>query len=122
MTLISSSTQTNSPVNPVFSTARLARISRLVPATLTRRSQGERRVKTDRNTLIPLLTVLKSHTGRDFSQLRDITAVDRPERKLRYEVVYSLLSLSTAQRITVLVSVAEGDSIPSVTNLYPSAG
>lgn len=48
--------------------------------------------------------------------------MDYPERKLRFEVVYILLSLYTAQRVIVSVSIAEGNSLPSTVQLYSSAG
>lgn len=109
-----------SPLNG--SQSLLNRISALVPGTLTAVVQSERRVVTTPSNLYPLLTVLKGHTGREFSQLRDITAIDHSERTLRFEVVYSLLSITSAQRISVSVRVAEGATLPSVASLYSSAG
>jgi NADH-quinone oxidoreductase subunit C len=55
--------------------------------------------------------------------LLDVTAVDwldsRPER---FEVVYQLLSLSTASRLTVKVAVSESSpELPSATALWHSA-
>ena len=104
------------------STPRREALSRLFPAVLTTLVQGECLVRVAPVHLRPLLTFLKRHTGRDFACLRDRTAVDHPERKLRFEVSYVLLSLSTAQRLTVVTSVAEGERLDSVTSLYPSAG
>lgn len=97
---------------------------------------GERVIKTTPTSLLPLLTFLKTHTNTKFSQLRDITAIDHNERKLRFEVVYFLLCLNRGittpvastfeftvpQRLCISVSIAEGASLPSVTSLYPSAG
>lgn len=79
-------------------------------------------VKTTPQNLIPLITILKHHTGIEFSQLIDLTAVDWPERKNRFEIVYSLLSITNARRLRVSVSVPEGVSITSVTQVYSSAG
>jgi NADH:ubiquinone oxidoreductase subunit K len=104
------------------SSAFLARLTRLAPSALDRVTKGERRVKTTPTNLLPLLTLLKEHTGREFTQLRDITAVDRPERKRRFEVVYSLLSIRYRQRLRVSVTINELDRLPSVTSLFPSAG
>ena len=116
------STQNRSALPLKASQAFLNRISALVPGTLTAVVQNERRVVTTPANLYPLLTVLKSHTGREFAQLRDITAIDHPERTLRFEVVYSLLSIASAQRLSLSVRVAEGETLPSVVGLYPSAG
>lgn len=107
---------------PSSSSAFLTRLHTLVPGTLVSVVQGESLVLTSPSNLRPLLIVLQQHTGREFSQLRDITAIDSPERRARFEVVYSLLSLSSATRVSVSVRVSEGTSIPSVVDLYPSAG
>lgn len=100
----------------------LSKLTCLVPPTLTGIVNGEPFVKVAPFNLVPLLTILKDHTGREFTQLRDITAIDNAERKHRFEITYFLLSIRTAQRLSVLVSVAEGESLPSVTSLYSSAG
>jgi NADH:ubiquinone oxidoreductase subunit C len=115
----------NRPTNlsaTTSSAAFLTRLAQLFPPILVTINNGDRRVKVASKDLVPLLTFLKNHTGAQFSQLIDVTAIDWPERKLRFEVVYSLLSLSTATRIYVSVSVTEGDAIPSVTSIYSSAG
>lgn len=106
------------PSSPTF----LSRLTRLAPSALYRVTKGERRVKTTPTSLLPLLTLLKEHTGREFTQLRDVTAIDRPERKRRFEVVYSLLSIRYRQRLRVSVTINELDRLPSVTSLFPSAG
>jgi len=58
------------------------------------------------------------HTA--MHQLMDISAVDYPDYKPRFEVVYQLLSLSRNQRLTVIVQTDE--KVPSVVNVYPAAG
>lgn len=68
-----------------------------------------------------LLFFLKKHTQTNFEQLRDITAVDNRGRKLRYEVIYQLLSIKYNTRLTVTVSTADGLSVPSVGGVYSSA-
>jgi len=100
----------------------LENLSKIVPLTLYSIHAGERSVKVSPQNLIALLKVLKQHTGREFSQLVDITSIDWPERKNRFEVVYSLLSISTSRRLRVSVAVHEGVSLPSVTSVYSSAG
>ena len=107
---------------PTVQKELLSKINQIIPSSLTGVASGEPFVKVAPATLLPLLSILKNHTGREFNQLRDITATDNPERKHRFEVVYSLLSVRTAQRLAILVSVAEGEPLPSVTSLYSSAG
>jgi NADH-quinone oxidoreductase subunit C len=83
---------------------------------------GETRVAIPATHLLQTLTLLRRHTGREFSQLRAITAIDNPERNRRFEVVYLLLSPSTGQRLAVSVHVSEGTPLPSATSVYSSAG
>ncbi len=54
----------------------LENLSRLVPVSLFSVNGGEIMVKTTPQNLIPLITILKHHTGIEFSQLIDLTAVD----------------------------------------------
>ena len=72
--------------------------------------------------LIGLLTFIKLHTNTQFKSLIDITAVDFPDREKRFEVVYMLLSVRFNARIKIKVCVDELTSLPSVVDLYPSAG
>lgn len=113
---------TLSKVTADTSLSFLANLRLLFPSVLTTLVNGERAIKVAPNHLIELRTFLKEHTGTTFSQLRDVTALDAPERKRRFEVSYNLLSLQTAQRLTVVTSVAEGENLPSVVSVYSSAG
>lgn len=97
-------------------------LSKCFPPILYHSYHGEWVVKTTPAYLIPLLTFLKLHTATYYRQLRDITAVDQPKRKLRYEVLYQLLSITYNQRLTVSVSVAEGTALTSAVSLFSSAG
>jgi NADH-quinone oxidoreductase subunit C len=57
-----------------------------------------------------------------FSVLCDICGVDFPDRPLRFEVVYNLLSLSLNHRIRVKVETDDTAAVPSATGLFSSAG
>ncbi|TCP58647.1 NADH dehydrogenase subunit C [Rhodovulum bhavnagarense] len=56
-----------------------------------------------------------------FSSLVDITAVDYPQREARFDVVYHFLSMYQNQRIRLRCAVREGDMIPSIVTVHPSA-
>lgn len=56
-----------------------------------------------------------------FAQVMDICGVDWPERPLRFEMVYNLLSVTKNARLRLIVPVAEGAAMPSVSRLWPSA-
>lgn len=53
--------------------------------------------------LVPLMYFLRDHVNTQFKCLLDVTAVDYPERKTRFEVVYHLLSPKWNNRIRVKV-------------------
>ena len=77
---------------------------------------------TDAPHIVELLNFLKTDEYGRFTQLMDITAIDYPERPKRFEVVYNLLSLSKNRRIRVKLAVDEATLVPSVTDIFPSAG
>ncbi|WOI52146.1 NADH-quinone oxidoreductase subunit C [Parvularcula sp. LCG005] len=56
-----------------------------------------------------------------FIQLIDLCGVDYPERRKRFEVVYHLLSLHNNIRVRVKCGVADGDTCPTVIDVYPCA-
>jgi NADH-quinone oxidoreductase subunit C len=98
------------------------RISRYFPSILFYAVGGEYIIKVPASQLPKLLFFLKHHSLALYRQLIDISAVDYPERKFRFEVFYNLLSLTYNQRLTVTVSVPEAMPLDSVTNTYPAAG
>jgi len=71
--------------------------------------------------LVDMLALLRDAPQFSFEQLMDLCGVDWPERPLRFDVVYNLLSLSRNQRIRVITEVADGGSVPSVAGLWPCA-
>ena len=56
-----------------------------------------------------------------FTQLIDLCGADYPQRPLRFDVVYHLLSMSKNQRIRVKVQAGEETQVPSVTGLFDVA-
>jgi NADH-quinone oxidoreductase subunit C len=72
-----------------------------------------------RETIVPLMQMLRDAHG--FEQMMDLCGVDWPERPLRFEVVYNLLSLSRNQRVRVVVATDESAPVPSVVSVFPNA-
>ncbi len=72
-----------------------------------------------RETVVPLMQMLRDAHG--FEQMMDLCGVDWPERPLRFEVVYNLLSLSRNQRVRVVVATDEAAAVPSVVGVFPNA-
>jgi NADH-quinone oxidoreductase subunit C len=57
-----------------------------------------------------------------FDMLADLTAVDWPKREKRFEVVLQLYSFPKNERLRVKAAVADGEAVPSVTSVWPTAG
>ncbi len=74
-----------------------------------------------RESLLALATFLKSEEGGGYSLLTDETAVDYPKREKRFEVVYHLYSFKRNDRMRLKVLAGEGEKVPSVVGLWPTA-
>lgn len=79
-------------------------------------------VSANAGTVVKLLTFLRDDSNCQFGLLVDLCGVDYPDRDMRFEVVYILLSLTLNQRIRVKIAVADGVPVPSVTGVFSSAG
>ena len=56
-----------------------------------------------------------------FDLLSDLTAVDWPKREKRFDVVLNLYSFAHNARLRIKVQAAAGESVPSVTAVWPTA-
>lgn len=76
-----------------------------------------------RRYLVDILRFLRDDRRLMFKSLMDITAVDLLEKddETRFRVVYHLLSLHKNLRIRVKVKTGEGESVPTVTDVYAAA-
>jgi NADH-quinone oxidoreductase subunit C len=82
---------------------------------------GELTLTTTGENLIPLLTFLRDDAKCGFVNLTDICGVDWPQRELRFDVVYHLLSPKQNLRIRVKVATDEDTPVPSACAVYPGA-
>lgn len=82
---------------------------------------GELTLTTTGDNLIPLLTFLRDDAKCGFVNLTDICGVDWPQRELRFDVVYHLLSPKQNLRIRVKVATDEDTPVPSACAVYPGA-
>jgi len=83
--------------------------------------QGQIVLRTGVASIVATLTALRDDQHAAFNQMIDLTAVDYPERPDRFEMVYVLLSMRNNMRMRVMVSVGEGQAVPSITPVYSSA-
>ncbi len=82
---------------------------------------GELNIEARADQIVPLLTLLKDDAEFQFQQLIELCGVDYPERPLRFDVVYLLLSLTKNLRLRIKVQTDEDTAVPSVTAVYPNA-
>ena len=75
----------------------------------------------DSDDIIDVILFLKTNANTKFRQLIDITAVDFPEREQRFKIVYLLLSHEFNTRVLIEFNISEGEKIPSLTKIFPSA-
>ena len=71
--------------------------------------------------LTEVMLFLKTNSITKFRQLIDITAVDYPEKDRRFRMVYLLLSHEINSRILIDYNIKEGEIVPSLTSIFPSA-
>ena len=69
--------------------------------------------------VVQALTLLRDKFG--FAQLIDLCGVDYPERPMRFDVVYHLLSLTKNQRLRLKIQTDEDTPVPTVTGVFPCA-
>ena len=72
--------------------------------------------------LLRLIQFLKEDQNCKFNILIDICGVDYPEKDKRFEIVYHFLSLPVNRRIRVKLMTIEETKVPSIVDLFPSAG
>ncbi len=107
------------PVVPVDEA--LDALAKLAGITGVMREHGALVAHTTPEALLRLCMMLRDDEHFALAQVMDICGVDWPERPLRFEVVYNLLSVTKNARLRLIVPVAEGAAMPSVSGVWPSA-
>ena len=78
-------------------------------------------ISIEKDDLKEVLLFLKSNPEMKFKQLIDITAVDYPNKKNRFRMIYLLLSHEFNKRIIVDFPLNENEKVFSITGIFPSA-
>ena len=99
-------------------------LSAAFPAAVTGSELRHRELslQVERIALPEVLRFLRDDPKCRFTVLCDICGADYPERPLRFDVVYNLLSMSLNQRIRLKVETDEDQPVATATGLYSSAG
>ncbi|MDC3023929.1 NADH-quinone oxidoreductase subunit C [Alphaproteobacteria bacterium] len=79
------------------------------------------KVTVDSKKLYKIVKNLKDNDNLKFSQLLELTAVDYPDRELRFSLVYIFLSIEYNSRIIITTNLGEYETIESITSLFPAA-
>lgn len=74
-----------------------------------------------KGSLLSICEFLKSDSELQMDYLVDVLGVDYTPEVPRFEVVYHLCSMSKRHRIRLKVRIDEGESIPTVTGIWPAA-
>ncbi len=85
------------------------------------REHGALVARTTTDALFALLQILRDDPRFSFAQVMDICGVDWPERPLRFDIVYNLLSVTKNTRLRIVVAADETTAVPSVSSLWPNA-
>lgn len=118
------------PVNPI-----VARLREAFGEAIERDEMisGQLVVRVERGQIVDICTLLRDDPSTHFDHLADITAVDylsyNPDggppgegRTPRFDVVYSLYSITHNHRVRLKVGLDESDpTVPSVTPVWPAA-
>ncbi len=110
------------PLVPASQQAALADAIRVLPGVIaTTIEKGELVALAGREGLVGLMTTLRDDPRFAFEQMMDLCGVDWPERPVRFEIVYNLLSVGLNHRLRVVVPVPDGTPLPSVHTVWPVA-
>ncbi|MFZ0961813.1 MAG: NADH-quinone oxidoreductase subunit C [Terriglobia bacterium] len=71
--------------------------------------------------LLAVCQFLKGPEGGAYTLLTDETAVDYPKREKRLDIIYHLYSFEGNNRLRLRVQVGDGEKVPSVTGVWPTA-
>ena len=86
------------------------------------RHRGETTVRVTRSGLVEVCRWLREEPDLAFRFLANLTTVDYPGRRPRFDVVYHLLSHARHERLRLKVGVSEHDPrLPTLTDLWRSA-
>jgi len=75
----------------------------------------------DSDDLLEVILYLKTSDETRFRQLIDITAVDYPEKDLRFKLVYLLLSHEFNQRTLIDFYINENEVVSALTSIFPAS-
>ena len=76
-------------------------------------------IESSKKDFIKIIHYLKDHPNTNFDILIDVSAVDYPDRILRFEIVYQFLSVSLNLRLKLKLKVEDNEFVDSISSIYP---
>ncbi len=80
---------------------------------------GQNYLVVDRSIVHEVLEILRDEEQFDYCV--DITAVHYPKREKQFDIVYVLYSFPKNERMRVKTQIADGQSEPTATDIWPTA-
>jgi len=78
-------------------------------------------VAVEASRIVEVVKFLRDDASCRFVNITDITAVDRPDREKRFDVVYHFLSPALNTRIRLKAEAGETTHVPSIIEAFPGA-
>jgi NADH-quinone oxidoreductase subunit C len=78
-------------------------------------------IDVDLSRIVEIVRFLRDEPGGRFVSFIDITAVDYPEREMRFDVVYHFLSPTLNERVRLRGQADEATQVPSIIEVFPGA-
>jgi len=82
---------------------------------------GQVSIRIEPSRIVEVCNFLRDDADTKFNYLSDLTCVHYPMAERPLEIVYNLYSISRNERVRLKVAIAEGASVDSVTDVWPSA-
>ena len=80
---------------------------------------GEVTLKLEKTDLSLVCRFLRDDPECGYDLLSDLSGADYPERDKRFQIAYHLTSTRRHERLRLIVSVADGETLPSVIEVWP---
>jgi NADH-quinone oxidoreductase subunit C len=87
----------------------------------TREALGQEWIDVRPEAIVRVVTLLRDDPELTFTMLSDLFGADYPDREQRFDILYNLYSLSRNRRLFLRVQVGEGESVPTISGVFPNA-
>lgn len=112
----------NNSLEKFFKNYILEKLFSYFPGTLSFTTKtGESFLKVSSVDFYITMFFLKMHAHTQYKLLSDLSVVDSPEKKERFQVFYSLLSIKFNSRLCVLMSATELSVLNSISSCFSGA-